>query len=61
MLAYAASGVALLLSSDARPLWWGPGFRYACDVRFSPAGDLLAIGDWSKGAVLALEQLQLVA
>jgi WD40 repeat protein len=60
MLAYAASGVALLLTSEAKPLWWGPGFQYASDVRFSSAGDLLAVGDWSKGAVLPLEQLELL-
>jgi WD40 repeat protein len=61
MLAYAASGVVLLLTSEARPLWWGAGFQYGSDVCFSPDRNLLAVGDWSKGAVLAVEQLELNA
>src|SRR4051794_2270587 len=61
IVAYAASGVALLLTADAAPIWWAPGFEYGCDATFSRDGDLLAVGDWSKGAVLALDQLDLIA
>jgi WD40 repeat protein len=51
-LAYAGGGQALVLTSDLRLLWVAD-FRYASDVAFSPSGDLLAVGDWSSGAVVA--------
>jgi WD40 repeat protein len=57
-LAYAGGGQALLLTRELRVIWSAP-FRYASDVAFSPNGDLLAIGDWSRGAVLAVDHLDL--
>jgi len=57
-LAYAGGGQALLLTRELRVIWSAP-FRYASDVAFSPNGDLLAIGDWSRGAVLAMDHLDL--
>jgi hypothetical protein len=55
IVAYAASGVALVLTADAVPIGWWPGFEYACDATFSRDGGLLAVGTGAKEPVLALD------
>jgi WD40 repeat protein len=32
---------------------WRTDLEYSCDVAYSPSGDLLALGAWSKGFVIA--------
>jgi WD40 repeat protein len=50
-IAYAGAGQALVLTPELHVVWRAD-FRYPSDVAYSPDGDLLAIGDWSSGAVI---------
>ncbi len=52
LLALAGAGVIRLFSADAREVW-RIELEYACSVAFSPSGELLACGAWSKGFVIA--------
>ncbi|MGZ4391250.1 MAG: WD40 repeat domain-containing protein [Gaiellaceae bacterium] len=50
-VAYAGAGQALVLTPELHVLWRAD-FQYPSDVTYSPDGGLLAIGDWSSGAVI---------
>jgi WD40 repeat protein len=52
-VAHAGGRAASVLSADLVPVWHEE-FAYPSDVAFSTDGSLLAVGDWSKGAVFAL-------
>jgi WD40 repeat protein len=52
MLALAGADMTRLFTSDLRELWQTE-LEYSCSVAFSPSGDLLACGAWSKGFVIA--------
>ena len=51
-LAFAAAHAVRVFTPDL-DLIWTTELQYACHVEYSPAGDLLACGAWSKGFVLA--------
>jgi hypothetical protein len=52
LLAYSGAERAKVFTSELEPFWFTET-ESPSDVRFSDDGSLLAIGDWSKGAVHA--------
>jgi hypothetical protein len=54
-VAHAGGRAAWILTADLAPVWHAE-FAYPSDVAFSTGGSLLAIGDWSKGAVFTLSR-----
>jgi WD40 repeat protein len=52
ILALAGAGETRLFTNALRQIW-RTDLEYSCDVAFSPSGDLLALGAWSKGFVIA--------
>jgi WD40 repeat protein len=52
MLALAGAGETRLFTNALREIW-RTDLEYSCDVAFSPSGDLLAFGAWSRGFVIA--------
>jgi outer membrane protein assembly factor BamB len=53
LIAHAGARSASILTAELAPIWHEP-FPFPSDVAFSADGCLLAVGDWSKGAVFAL-------
>jgi WD40 repeat protein len=53
LVAHAGGTFASILTAELEPVWHEQ-FPYPSDVTFSADGSLLAVGDWSKGAVFAL-------
>lgn len=50
-IAHSGQGAPHVYSSELTPIW-STRLQYACAAQFSPNGQLLALGSWSKGVCL---------